>query len=191
MFKCGFTIWYGVKMEKKPVLKKVEGEKALLEKISLAIPGFRGYKLKEMRREADKLIRDNIYRRLVDAKSSLREIFQRLAINKLTDVLSETDRLIAKFDRVSELINHAPYGYSGFFDAVKIEEDDLERMIDFDLKLVDNAKEIEAKVKQFKQDITGGKFESAAACVGEIRGLAENLESTFNERKEVIMGVEF
>jgi len=178
-------------MEKKPILKKVEGEKALLEKISLAIPGFRGYKLKEMRREADKLIRDNIYRRLVDAKSGLREIFQRLAINKLTDVLSETDRLIAKFDRVSELINHAPYGYSGFFDAVKIEEDDLERMIDFDLKLVDSAKEIEAKVKQFKQDIVGGKFENAAAYVGEIRGLAENLESTFNERKEVIMGVEF
>jgi len=178
-------------MDKKPVLKKVEGETALLEKISLAIPGFRGYKLKEMRREADKLIRDHIYRRLVDAKSSLREIFQRLAINKLMDVLSEMDRLIAKFDRVSELINHAPYGYSGFFGAVKIEEDDLERMIDFDLKLIDSVKEIEAKVKQFKQDIMGGKFESAGVYVSELRASAETLESTFDERKEVIMGVEF
>ena len=51
----------------KTPLKKVESEKALLEKISLAIPGFRGYKLKEMRREADKLIRDRIYRRLSDS----------------------------------------------------------------------------------------------------------------------------
>lgn len=36
-------------MEKSP-LEKVERETALLEKISLAIPGFRGYKLKEMRK---------------------------------------------------------------------------------------------------------------------------------------------
>ena len=178
-------------MDKKPALKKVEGETALLEKISLAIPGFRGYKLKEMRREADKLIRDHIYRRLSEAKSSLREIFQRLAINKIMDVMSETDRLIAKFDRVAELINHAPYGYSGFFGTVKIEEDDLERMIDFDLKLIDSAKEIEAKVKQFKQETMGENFENAGTYVGELRGLAENLESTFNERKEIILGVEF
>ncbi|MEW6592820.1 MAG: hypothetical protein AB1305_03975, partial [Candidatus Hadarchaeota archaeon] len=136
-------------------LKKVEGEKATLEKISLAIPGFRGYKLKEMRREADKIIRDNIHRRLADSKSSLREIFQRLAINKITGPMGELDRVIAKFDRVAELINHAPYGYAGFFNAVKIEEDDLERMIDFDMKMVDSAKEIEAKVKQFKKEALG------------------------------------
>jgi len=178
-------------MEKKPALKKVEGETALLEKISLAIPGFKGYKLKEMRREADRLIRDHLYRRLVETKSSMREIFQRLVINKVTDVLADTDRLIAKFDRVAELINHAPYGYSGFFNAVKIEEDDLENMIDFDTKLVDSVKETEAKVKQFRGEVMSGKFDNAAVQVSDIRGSVEALESTFNERKEVIMGVQF
>jgi len=174
----------------KPPLKKVEGEKALLEKISLAIPGFRGYKLKEMRREADRLIRDHIYRKLVETKSSMREIFQRLAINKATDVLADTDRLIAKFDRVAELINHAPYGYAGFFNAVKIEEDDLENMIDFDTKLVDSVKDIEAKVKQFRGEVMGGKFEKVRVYVNDIRESIEALESAFNERKEAIMGVE-
>ncbi len=178
-------------MAEKSPLKKVEGEKAILEKISLAIPGFRGYKLKEMRREADRLIRDHIYRKLVETKSSMREIFQRLAINKVTDVLADTDRLIAKFDRVAELINHAPYGYAGFFNAVKIEEDDLENMIDFDTKLVGNAKEVEAKVKQFRGEVMGGKFDSAGVQVSDIRMAVEALESAFNERKEVIMGVQF
>jgi hypothetical protein len=177
-------------MEKSP-LKKVEGEKALLEKISLAIPGFRGYKLKEMRREADKLIRDNIYKRISDSKSNMREIFQQLAIKKQSDVLQETDRLIAKFDRVAELINHAPYGYAGFFNAVKIKEDDLENMIDFDMKLLDSAKGVEDNVKKFKADVMGGKLENVQGHLGNLLGLIEGLESTFDERKEVIMGVQF
>jgi len=177
-------------MAREAPLKKAEKETALLEKISLAIPGFRGYKLKELRREADKIIRDHLYRRLAGAESSLKEIFQRLVINKLMDVLDDTDRLIAKFDRVSELINHAPYGYSGFFGAVKIEEDDLDNMINFDLKMVDSAKDIEAKVKQFRGEVMGGKFEKVRTHVNDIRESIEALESTFNERKEVIMGVE-
>ena len=177
-------------MAKESPLKKVEGETALLEKISLAIPGFRGYKLKEMRREADRLIRDNLYRKLVGAESSLKEIFQRLVINKLMDVLDDTDRLIAKFDRVSELINHASYGYSGFFSAVKIEEDDLDNMINFDLKLVDNVKTIEAKVAQFKGNVMEGNFEKVRIYVNDLRESMEDLESTFDERNEIIMGVQ-
>ena len=171
-------------------LKKVEGETALLEKISLAIPGFRGYKLKEMRREADRLIRDNLYRKLEAAESSLKEVFQRLVINQITYVLDDTDRLITKLDRVSEMINHASYGYSGFFDAVKIEEDDLNNMIKFDSKLVDNVKGIEEKVKQFKGDAMGGNFENAGIYVNDLRALMEDLESTLDERNEAIMGVQ-
>jgi hypothetical protein len=180
----------GEKMTGETPLKKAEKETALLEKISLVIPGFRGYKLKEMRREADRLIRDNLYRKLEGAESSLKEIFQRLVINKFMDVLDDTDRLIARFDRVSELINHASYGYSGFFDAVKIEEDDLDTMISFDLKLVDDVKDIEAKVKQFKGEVMEGKFDKVRVFINDLRGLMENLEATFDERKEAIMGVQ-
>ena len=172
-------------------LKKVEGGTALLEKISLAIPGFRGYKKKEMRREGDRLVRDNIYRRLTGAKSGLREVFQILAKDKMTDDMRAADKLIAKFDRVSEMINHAPHGFGGFFDAVKINEHDLERMMDFDLKLVESAKEVEAMVKQSKQEIQGGKHENAGGYMGKITELMDRLESAFIERKEVIMGVEF
>ncbi len=177
-------------MKEKSILKKVEKETSRTERIAGAIPGFKGYKQKELRREADRLIRDNIYRKLADAKSNLREIFQRLAINKVTGPMGELDRVVAKFDRVAELINHAPSGYSGFYNAVKIEEDDLERMIDFDLKMVESAKEIETKVKQFKKDALGDNFESASDKIGELRVMIEDLESSFNERKEVIMGVE-
>src|SRR2546428_5023330 len=41
----------------------------LLEKIELFLPGFRGYKEKELRRESDKLVRNQIYMKLSDSLS--------------------------------------------------------------------------------------------------------------------------
>jgi hypothetical protein len=178
-------------MTEKPTLKKVEKETALLEKISLGIPGYRGYKQKEMRREVDKLIRDHTARKLSESKSSMREIFQQLVFKKQSDVLQETDRLIAKFDRVTELINHAPYGYAGFFNAVKIDADDLENMIDFDTQLLGNVKEIEDMVKKLKGDVSASKFEKVQTHLNDIRTSVDSLESTFNDRKDAIMGVKF
>ena len=43
--------------------------------------------------------------------------------------MPDIDRLVAKMDRITEKVNHASYGYSGFFDIVKIKEENLDRMI--------------------------------------------------------------
>ena len=51
--------------------------------------------------------------------------------------LADIDRLIAKMDRITEKVNHASYGYAGFYDIVKIKEENLDRMIAFDNQLLD------------------------------------------------------
>ena len=109
----------------------------LSERIAAFIPGFRGYKEKEIRRESDRLIRNHLYLKLSIEKNDLREINQKLADRRYFDVLTDMDRLSAKMDRVVEKVNHASYGYSGFFDAVKVKEDNLDSMIAFDNKLMD------------------------------------------------------
>ncbi|MEM2874854.1 MAG: hypothetical protein QW567_02360 [Candidatus Hadarchaeales archaeon] len=174
----------------KSPLKKVESEKALLERISLAIPGFRGYKQKEMRREADRLIRDHIYRKLSSAKSDLREVLRQLAANRITGIMAELDRVIAKLDRVAELIHHAPHGYAGFFNAVKVDEEDLERMMEFDLKMVDGTNEIEAMARGLKEEAVKKNFEAIGDGIGELERKVDGLEGLFSGRTEVIMGVE-
>ena len=54
-------------------------------------------------------------------RTDLRDIEQKLADRRYFDVLTDMDRLVAKMDRVVEKVNHASYGYSGFFDAVKVQ----------------------------------------------------------------------
>lgn len=175
--------------EKGKTFKKVEEEKRLSEKIMTAIPGFRGYKEKELRRETDKLIRNHLYEKLVEAKSYLKETYQRLVDNRIIETWTGMDRLIAKFDRVSEKINHAFYGYSGFFDAIKIKEDRLDRLIKFDSDLIGSIRETAAKTRKFKSEVTDRKFTEAKTRIEELLKDVDKLEETFNKRKSAILGV--
>src|SRR4030067_323971 len=130
--------------ENKDVYAQAKSQMRLSERIAAAIPGFRGYKEKELRRESDKLIRNHLYLKLSESKSDLKTIFQKLTDRRYFDVLTDMDRLVAKMDRVVEKVNHASYGYSGFIDVVKVREESLDRMIDFDNQLVDDVNNLTA-----------------------------------------------
>lgn len=169
--------------------KKIKSEARFIEKVAMLIPGFRGYKLKELRREADKLVRNYLYQQLTMSKNDLKTIYQRIVDNKLTDVWTDMDRLLTVFDMVSQEINHASYGYSGFFDAVKIQEKNLDAMLDYDTKLIDNVSSLDLKVKQFKNEVLNGNFANTRVHMKEIRNVLDLLDKLYNERKNVILGV--
>ena len=171
------------------MLSKVQGQMNLPERIAAFIPGFRGYKEKEIRRESDKLIRNHLYLKLSDEKTDLREIEQKLADRRYFDVLTGMDRLLAKMDRVVEKVNHAPYGYSGFFDAVKVKEENLDHMIAFDNQLLDGINALAAEIDAFKADLASGATSNLGTRVQNVTDKLESLENTFDQRNEVIMGV--
>jgi hypothetical protein len=175
--------------EKKDIYEKAEKQMRLGERILAEIPGFHGYKEKELRRESDRLIRDNLYRRLLAAKSDVKSIFQKLSDRRAFDVLTDMDRLVARFDRVTEKVNHASYGYAGFFDVVKVEEENLDRMIDFDNQLVDGVDKIAEEVAAFKAEVARQDLTNAAARVQHLGEILGSFEGTFDSRQEVILGV--
>jgi hypothetical protein len=175
--------------DKTDTLSNVQGQMSLPEKIAAFVPGFRGYKEKELRRESDRLIRNHLYLKLSLEKTDLREIEQKLADRRYFDVLTDMDRLLAKMDRVVEKINHASYGYSGFFDAIKVREDNLDHMIDFDSKLIDGVNALTTEIDAFKADLASGVTTNLKTRVQNVTDKLESLENTFDQRNEVILGV--
>jgi hypothetical protein len=72
-------------MSGKDYMGKVKGERGLLEKIMGYIPGYKGYKEKELRRESDRLVRMEAVNRLKAAKTTFRRTFANpSAVQKLT-----------------------------------------------------------------------------------------------------------
>jgi hypothetical protein len=175
--------------EKNEVYSDVKGQMRLSERIAAFIPGFRGYKEKEIRRESDKLIRNHLTLKLSADKDDLREISQKLADRRYFDVMTDMDRLLAKMDRIVEKINHASYGYSGFFDAVKVKEQNLDDMIAFDSKLIDSVNAFSAEIDAFKADLASGNTSNLKSRVQNVTDKLETLEETFDSRREVILGV--
>jgi len=175
--------------EKKDFYEKAKKHMRLSERILAEIPGFRGYKEKELRRESDRLIRNHLYRRLTEAKNDIRDVFQRLSDRRLFEVLTGMDRLVAKFDRVAEKVNHASYGYAGFFNVVKVEEENLDRMIDFDNKLIDGVEKIVSEVEAFKSEVMKQEIKKARERIQHLVETLETFEETFDKRGEVILGV--
>ncbi len=155
----------------------------------MLIPGYRGYKQRELRREADKLVRNYLYQRLLLSKDDLKTVYQRLVDNKIEEVWTDIDRLIAQLDMVSSEINHAAYGYAGFFDSVRVNEERLDAAADLDSKMTDDILDLEQKVKQFKGEVLNGHFENTRVHIGEIRGVLDLLHGQYNERTHILHGV--
>jgi len=174
--------------EKKGIYEKAKEERRISERILAALPGFRGYKEKELRRESDRLIRNHLYQRLMEARKDLKEAFQKLSDSRLHEILTDMDRFLMRFDRVSEKINHASYGYAGFFNIVKVEEEKLDKMIEFDTGLLDDVEKIVEEADTFKKEAAKQKFEKVRDHISNLSEMLEALEETFEGRDEVIKG---
>ena len=172
----------------KDVYQKAEGDKGILEKIGGIIPGFGGYLNKERRRDSDKIQREFLAKALEENKAFIDELVRDSSSEPgMFQILDDLDRLKKKIDKTASKIRYASYGYSGFFDAVKVGEQELAQLHQFDLEM-DNAIE---EVGRVLKTLSAGSGDAAAmkqsakTCA---RAL-DDLDRRFSDREAIIKGV--
>jgi len=121
-----------------------KSERNFLEKIADWIPGLKGYRAREDRRETDKRLREYLATRMDKAKDRVDEIKLELTNRGNLSALQPVGELHRKMQRVTDTLRFATYGYSGFFDQVKIKEEELDRIYAFDLQIMGNVEAVEA-----------------------------------------------
>jgi hypothetical protein len=161
------------------------GEKNWLERLAEKIPGYAGYQAKERRRDVDKLHRDALADRVRAIKAPIAT-----AVRDLTDSgrlleVAPLERVSKKVDTVENRIRFASYGYSGFFDAVQIKEEQLDRIYRFDLGLVEKVEEVERQAAALN---AGGSGADLKASVQALEGAVDDLSATFDTRHQAING---
>ena len=155
-----------------------------LERLGEKIPGYGGYAARERRRDIDKLHREHLADRLRATKGPRGEVMRELtSAGRLMEV-GPLDRALKKIDQIENRVRFASYGYGGFFDAVKIEEPQLEALYGFDLALVQQVEALEhhAGALKSKWGSAAELKESAAA----VEGAADDLNRKFDERSRSI-----
>jgi len=156
-----------------------------LEKLALSIPGFKGYKEKEIRRETDRLLRQHIASILEKARGLIKETQITVMQKGKIGLLDDLERAIMKLQNTIDRLKTAPYGYSGFFDAVKIREEELDALYNFDLSILERAQAMLSSAKSLKE--TAEKGEELVPAINNIISEADSLMTTFLKRQEAVM----
>jgi len=177
------------KMSEKDYLGKVRGERGLLERIMGYVPGYRGYKEKELRRESDRLVRMEAVNRLKAAKTSFRRsLANPMAVQKLSpEDAYRFDALTSRLDRVTQRIDRAVAGYAGVFDAVKVKEDKLDTVIQHDVSLIEKAEALKADCEKITKIEPGN--DDWRTGMDALISKVEEFDALIDERSEILRGL--
>ncbi len=165
----------------------IKKDLGLLEKIMLFIPGFKGYKEKELRREADRLVRETIVRNLDEAEQFFRSSLTTLTGPMPEDVVTLIDIIIYRIQRLKDSIRVADSGYSGFFDLVKVKKQMLDEVLSKDTKLLEVSKKVMDDIKDLSsKGFIGMDTRNRLLMIIEALKV---LEDQFNERIKLLSGL--
>jgi len=141
-------------------------ELGFLEKAMRLIPGYKGYKRKEERRDNDQLFRAALVQRLELLRTRINEAPGGLKGPAALVAVSDLDRVQKKLEKVTDEIRFASRGYRGWFDIHKVREDELDRLYAFDIGLTENIDELEQAVSA---------LEAAAAAQGDFKAPVDRI----------------
>ncbi len=166
--------------------EKVQASASGFERLVLQIPGFGGYKAKEQRREADKLLRLHVARQYEAQLTRLNSLQTDLAAQGDLKTVLALERAAMKLQLLIDRIKTASYGYAGLFDAVKVDDAALDRLYAFDESLLEGANRLGALLDRVAGALAIEQVPTAE--VKELVALLEELHTTFSRRQDVIVG---
>ena len=171
------------------LFNKIQGESTGLGNLLSKIPGLDGYMERSRRREADQLLRQTIAARLEGSRLQLGSISEELSrdIIKAIDHAEPLGRVDTRLMGLIGKIKDAPQGYAGFFDAIKVKEDDLARIYAFDENMLNHADQIEASTAALEKAVVDDGDISSG--IRDLDSAVKEANTIFDGRDEVIKGI--
>ena len=165
---------------------KVSDQMDIFKKLASKIPGFSGYVERQNRRAADKLLRESVAARFEELWTRTSELQTTMVSEGMIALMDEMEQAAIKLRTFADKIKTASYGYAGFFDAVKIKEEELAQLYQFDLAFFDTADKIESALTNVEASI--GDEDGLKAAIRHLITLAREAVTTFERRYEIING---
>jgi hypothetical protein len=167
------------------LVDKISPSRGGLEKLVGSIPGYQGYKEKEMRREADRLLRDTLARKYEEQWSRLSGVQKRLMSAGGIEFTDDLESAAVKLRGFIDKLKTAAMGYGGVFDAVKVKEDTLDKLYAFDNALADGLTQISGTIDAIDAAIAAKQ--GVPEAIGRFDDQCRYLVTTFEQRKEVLI----
>ena len=166
-----------------PLGKVTEGID-LIGKIRNFLAGFIGYIDREGRRDADKLLRETVAQRYEEQWGRISELQRQLVSEGNLELVDDLEAAAIKLRGFVDRVKGAAYGYAGFFDAVRIHKEELEKLYEFDLALLEGVGRIASAVDNVSASVGTDGF---PASIRHLTSLSQEAIDTYNRRDEVVL----
>jgi hypothetical protein len=168
------------------VYGKVKDSRNALEKLTGMIPGWKGYQERQERREADQLMRQMLTEKLAAQRKRLDVAQKDLISNSRLELVDDVGSAVTQLQTFIDRVRLASYGYSGLFDAVKINEAELEQMYNFDAALFEYVERLDTANDRLREAIGSGQ--GLTETIRVVQDICREANSTFDQREHIILG---
>lgn len=169
-------------------MEQAKASMGALERLFKGLPGISGYVDKELRRDADKRLRELIAGQLNEEKQRLVSVQKQLLSSGGLRGLADIEQVIQKLQTLTDRIRTASYGYAGLFDAVKIGEAQLTALHQFDTGLATEATKISDAVTRLQSAVTNK--EDVQPLLQELANTVTAMDALFTRRRDAILAPE-
>lgn len=165
-------------------LNKVKGNESFLERMKRLIPGYDGYVNRDNSRELDTILRNQLALKLETNKVKITNAVSNLSTAGRLFETTNIDKIDKKNETAIAKFKSAARGYSGAFDVVKVKEEKLAQLYNFDESLLTNVENVCVLFSDLENaSRTGGNIQEAVSKIGAV---LDDLIQKFSDRENIL-----
>jgi hypothetical protein len=174
--------------ENTPDLRKViDDNRGTWKKLQLKIPGLKEYRKLEDIRAADQLLRKQISDKLNDSKAKLDELRKTMTTKNDFNNLTLIGNILSKVQQVSGMIQHSQQGSAGISPNVRIDENVLNKLYEYDFNSVSSSEQIFTTCSNCISDYDSGKL--IQDIISPISLMLDELDMSWEKRLESVQKI--
>ncbi|HET8523091.1 MAG TPA: hypothetical protein VFL82_07655 [Thermomicrobiales bacterium] len=149
-----------------------------------SIPGYKGYRDKEDRRDADHRVREQLALKLGAQTDRVETVARELANQRRLREIEPVDAFAQALHHLRDRVSTATYGYGGLFSDRDVDAQALDQIRQFDEAMIESADDLETPIKNLEAAYAKGSDLAAPANAGS--AIVRQLGAQFDLRGQVV-----
>ncbi len=165
--------------------QRVTADQDIFKKLMSKVPGFSGYIERQNRRASDKLLRETVANRFEEQYQRISSLQRELISQGGLAYVDDLEAAAIKIRQFIDRVRTAAYGYSGFFDAKKVNEAELAAVYQYDYAMLELADKVGRAIDNIEASLG---TDGLPAAIRNLVTTATECIDVFNHRSEVLQG---
>jgi hypothetical protein len=164
---------------------KISSDMDPFKKILAKVPGFGGYMERQARRDSDKLLREMLAQRFEELWQRVSQVQRDFISQGEISYVDDLEAAAIKLRTFADRVRRATRGYSSLFEAVKINEEELAQLYQYDATMLDLVDEVGRAIDNIEASVG---TDGLPAAIRNLTSTARRCIEVFDRREEVMMG---